>query len=115
MTKYLLSVVVDPSVYDIPQEEAQPQYDATERFNDELKAEGAWVFAGGLGRPDEATTVDNTGADVVVTDGPYAETKEYLGGFWVVQAPDLDAVLKIAARASTVCEQKIEIRTFDGA
>ncbi|MFE3323116.1 YciI family protein [Nocardia sp. NPDC059195] len=115
MAQYLLSVVVDPSAYDIPQEEAQPQYDATGRFNDELKAEGVWVFAGGLGRIDEATMVDNTGADVVVTDGPYAETKECLGGFWVVQAPDLDAALKIAARASKVCEQKIEIRTFDGA
>ena len=115
MTQYLLSVVVDPSAYDIPPEEAQPQYDATGRFNDELQAEGVWVFAGGLGRVDEATTVDNTGADVIVTDGPYAETKECLGGFWVVEVPDLDAALKIAARASKVCEQKIEIRTFDGA
>lgn len=115
MSKYLLSVVVDASVYDIPLEDAQPQFDATERFNDELKAEGSWVFAGGLGRLDEATTVDNTGFDVVVTDGPFAETKEFLGGFWVVEAPDLDAALKIAARASKVCEQRIEIRTFDGA
>lgn len=114
MSQYLLSVVVDPSVYDIPLEEAQPQYEATGRFNEELKAEGSWVFAGGLGRVDAATTVDGTGSDVIVTDGPYAETKEYLGGFWVVEAPDLDAVLKIAARASKVCEQKIEIRTFEG-
>lgn len=115
MSQFMLSVVVDPSVYDIPLEEAQPQYDATGRFNDELQAEGSWVFAGGLGRVDEATTVDGTGADVIVTDGPYAETKECLGGFWVVEAPDLDAAMKIAARASKVCEQKIEIRTFDGA
>ncbi|NLE78414.1 MAG: hypothetical protein GX610_02360 [Rhodococcus sp.] len=115
MTQYLLSVVVDASVYDIPLEEAQPQFDATEKFNDELKAEGAWVFAGGLGRPESATTVDGTGTDVTVTDGPFQETKEFLGGFWVVEAPDLDAVLKIAARASKVCEQRIEIRPFDGA
>ena len=99
MTQYMLSVIVDPSVYDIPLEEAQPQFDATGRFNDELKAEGSWVFAGGLGRTDAATTVDGTGADVIVTDGPYVETKECLGGFWVVEAPDLDAALKIAARA----------------
>lgn len=115
MSKYMLSVVVTPSEYDIPAEEAAPQYEATGKFNDELEAEGAWVFAGGLGRIDEATTVDNTGTDAVVTDGPYAETKECLGGFWVVEAPDFDAVLKIAARASKVCEQRIEIRTFDGA
>ncbi len=114
MSKFMLSVVVDPTVYDIPLEEAQPQYDATGRFNEELQAEGSWVFAGGLGRVDEATTVDGTGTDVIVTDGPYAETKECLGGFWVVEAPDLDAAMKIAARASKVCEQKIEIRTFDG-
>ncbi|MBJ8347197.1 YciI family protein [Antrihabitans sp. YC2-6] len=115
MAQYMLSVIVDPSVYDMPLEEAQPQFDATGRFNDELKAEGSWVFAGGLGRADEATTVDNTGTEVIVTDGPFLETKELLGGFWVIEAPDLDAALKIAARASKVCEAKIEIRTYDGA
>ncbi|GAB88796.1 YciI family protein [Gordonia rhizosphera] len=115
MAHYMLSVIGDPSVYDIPPEEAQPMYEETGRFNDELKAEGAWVFAGGLGRPDAATTVDNTGSDVIVTDGPFAETKEFLGGFWVVEAADLDAVLKIAARASQACGAKIEIRTFDRA
>ncbi|MFD4356092.1 YciI family protein [Nocardia sp. NPDC058518] len=115
MTQYLFSVVIDASVYDIPREEAQASYDATEKFNDELRAEGAWVFAGGLGRPDEATVVDSSGADVVVTDGPFVETKEVLGGFWVIEAADLDAAMKIAARASKACEAKIEIRTFDGA
>ncbi|WP_343287334.1 YciI family protein [Gordonia sp. SID5947] len=70
---------------------------------------------GGLGRPDEATTVDGTGSDVIVTDGPFAETKEVLGGFWVVEAADLDAALKLAGRASKACEAKIEIRTFDQA
>lgn len=115
MAQYLLSVIVDSSVYDIPDEEAQPQFDETGRFNEELKAEGSWVFAGGLGRPDEATTLDNTGGEVIVTDGPFLETKEFLGGFWVVEAPDFDAVLKIAARASKACGAKLEIRTFDGA
>ncbi|KAA0022148.1 YciI family protein [Antrihabitans cavernicola] len=117
MSQYMLSVIVDPSVYDISTEDmqAQEQYGATGRLNDELKAEGSWVFAGGLANVDLATTVDNTGADIVVTDGPYLETKECLGGFWVIEAPDLDAVLKIAARASKACEQKIEIRPFDGA
>jgi hypothetical protein len=117
MAHYMLSVIVDDSVHEIPLEELvqQPQFIATGKFNEELKAEGSWVFAGGLGSMADATTVDGTGADVIVTDGPYLETKEYLGGFWVVEAPDLDAVLKIAARASKACEARIEIRTFDGA
>jgi hypothetical protein len=115
MAQYLISVMVNPSVYDMPEEEAQKSYAATGKFNDELKAEGSWVFAGGLGRPDEATVVDNRGTDVIVTDGPYLETKEFLGGFWVVDAPDLDAVLKIAARASKACGAPLEIRSFDDA
>jgi hypothetical protein len=115
MTQYLLSVVVDASVYDMPEEEAQESYAETGKFNDELKAEGSWVFAGGLGKPDEATTVDNTSGAVSVTDGPFVETKEFLGGFWIVEAADRDAVLKIAARASKACRAKVEIRTFDGA
>lgn len=115
MSQYVLSVIIDPSLYDVPADESQAQMDETGRFNDELKAEGSWVFAGGLGRHDEATMVDNTGGDVIVTDGPFLETKEVLGGFWVVEAPDYDAVLKIAARASKACGAKLEIRTFDGA
>jgi hypothetical protein len=114
MTQYLLSVHGSPADYDIPIEEAQPMYDATDAFNKEIIAEGSWVFAGGLQRVETATTVDGTGQDVIVTDGPYAETKEYLGGFWVVEAPDLDAALKLAARASKACRAKVEVRPFDG-
>lgn len=113
MAHYMLSVVIDSSVYDTPIEESA-SYEATGKFNDELRAEGSWVFAGGLERIESATVVDNTGVDVIVTDGPFVETKEYLGGFWVVEAPDLDAALKIATRASKACEAKIEIRPFDG-
>lgn len=117
MSRYMLSVVIDAAEYAKPLEERveEPQYAATGRFNEEIKAEGAWVFAGGLDDVAAATGVDNTGADVLVTDGPFVETKECLGGFWVIEAPDLDAALKIAARASKACEAKIEIRAFDGA
>ena len=114
MAQYLLSVVTTADDYDIQPEESA-QFEATGIFNDELKAEGSWVFAGGLGRADAATTVVTYGAEVTVTDGPFLETKEFLGGFWIVEAPDFDAVLKIAARASTACGAKIEIRTFDRA
>jgi hypothetical protein len=114
MNLYLLSVHGPSEVYDTPPEEAQPMYDATDKFNKEILAEGSWVFAGGLERPETATTVDGTGDSVIVTDGPYAETKEYLGGFWIIKAPDLDAALKIAARGSKACGGKVEVRPFDG-
>lgn len=114
MTQYLLSVHASASDYDMPLEQAQPMYDATGVFNEEIKAEGVWVFAGGLKRVETATTVDGTGADVVVTDGPFAETKEYLGGFWVIDVADLDAALKMAARGSKACGSKVEVRPFEG-
>lgn len=112
MTQYLLSVHATPETYDIPFEEAQPMYEATGRFNEKLMAEGSWVFGGGLERIDAATTVDGTGGDVIVTDGPYLETKEFLGGFWIIEAPDLDAAMKIAAEGSKACGGKVEVRPF---
>lgn len=114
MTQYLLSVHPPQAVYDMPIEAAQPAWDATGVFNEEIKAEGVWVFAGGLKRIETATTVDGTGSEVVVTDGPFAESKEYLGGFWIIEAPDLDAALKLAARASKACGEKVEVRPFEG-
>jgi hypothetical protein len=114
MTQYLLSVHHVEGEPMPSMEEMGPVFEAVDRFNDKLRTEGAWVFAGGLQRPETATTVDGTGQDVVVTDGPYAETKEYLGGFWVIQAPDLDAALKLAARASKACGGKVEVRPFEG-
>jgi hypothetical protein len=114
MTQYLLSVHPDQSVYDLPAEEKQESWDATGVFNEELKAEGVWVFANGLTRIEHATTVDATGDDVVVTDGPYTESKEHLGGFWVIDVPDLDAALAVAERASTACGEAVEVRPFEG-
>ena len=70
------------------------------------------MFAGGLGTPDPATVVDNRGAEVVVTDGPFLESKEYLVGFWIIQAPDLDVALELAAEGSKACNRKIEVRPF---
>jgi len=114
MTQYLLTVHGDDNGYDTPRDEKfDAQMAATGKFNDELQAEGSWVFAGGLGRIQSATTVDGTGADVIVTDGPYMETKEYLAGFWIIEAPDLDAALKLAARGSNACGAKVEVRPFE--
>ena len=68
--------------------------------------------AGGLEPPSVSTVVDATGASALVTDGPYAETKEQLGGFWVVEAPDLDAALEIAKKGSAACMGAVEVRPF---
>ena len=112
MTQYMLSVYDSDSSYDMPIEQAQPLFDATDAFNKKIQADGTWVFGGGLERLDTATTVDGTGANATVTDGPFAETKEYLGGFWVIDAPDLDAALTIAAEGSKACGSTIEVRPF---
>ena len=111
MTQYLLSVhnAMDGLP---PVEEMQPVFEAVDRFNQKLQDEGAWVFAGGLMPIDQATTVDNTGDKPIVTDGPYAESKEYLGGFWVIEAPDLDAALQWAKEGSKACAGKVEVRPF---
>ena len=94
------------------QGQMQAMFDTVGAFNQRLQAEGAWVFAGGLQNHDSTTTVDNTGSDVVVTDGPFVESKEYLGGFWVIEAPDLDAALKWAAEGSKACGNRVQVRPF---
>jgi hypothetical protein len=113
MTQYLLSVHGnrDEDAAETRTME-DPVFDAVERFNEKLRAEGAWVFAGGLKPIDAATTVDNTGDSPIVTDGPYVESKEYLGGFWVIEAPDLDAALAWAIEGSQACQGKVEVRPF---
>ncbi len=83
-----------------------------EEFNKRLIAEGHWVFAGGLADTDAATVIDNRGEEPIVTDGPFVESKEYLAGVWVWEAPDLDVALRLATEASKVCDRKIEVRPF---
>lgn len=111
MSQYLLSVHHDSSPEYSP-EEMQGYFAATARFNEKLQAEGNWVFAGGLHPIEASTTVDGRGDEVIVTDGPFSETKEYLGGFWVIEAPDLDSTLKLAAEGSKACGQAVEVRPF---
>ena len=113
MTQYLMSVHhADDAFADWSEEEMQATFAETGRFNETLQAAGAWVFAGGLHPIDQATTVDGTGATPIVTDGPYAESKEYLGGFWIIEAPDLDAALEWAEKGSAACRAKVEVRPF---
>jgi hypothetical protein len=111
MTQYMLSVFMVPD--EMPSaEEMEQAFKDVDAFNDELKAQGAWVFAGGLHPADTATVVRAKGGDVVTTDGPFAETKEQLGGFWIIQAPDLDAALALGAKATVACRGAVEVRPF---
>jgi hypothetical protein len=105
--QYLVSVIDDGTGPSTPTEDA-----AIDVFNDRLKAEGSWVFAGGLGSPEPATVIDNRDGEAVFTDGPFLESKEYMAGFWIIEAPDLDVALKLAAEGSKACNRKIEVRPF---
>ena len=105
--QYLISVIDDGTGPATPTEDA-----AIDVFNDRLRAEGYWIFAGGLGSPEPGTVVDNRGEQPIFTDGPFVESKEYLAGFWIIEAPDLDVALKLAADGSKACNRKIEVRPF---
>ena len=111
MAQYLLSV--HGSETDEMPENYEEMYAAVDVFNKEVQAAGQWVFAGGLNPASTATVVDGTGnGDPVITDGPYLESKEHLGGFWVVDVPDLDAAIDLARRGSAACQGPVEVRPF---
>jgi len=112
MKQYFLAVNGVQGEPTPPDDTIQQMYKAVEAFNTELQEAGAWVFAGGLFPPDVATTVRPQGDDVLVTDGPFAETKEYLGGFWVIKADDLDAALAWAKKGAIACGGAVEVRPF---
>ena len=112
MKQYLLAVHMVEGEPVPSEAEMQQAYKAVDTFNRELMESGSWVFAGGLHPPATATVVRAKGGKVVTTDGPFAETKEQLGGFWVIKVPDLDAALAIAARGSEACGQAVEVRPF---
>ncbi len=111
MTQYLLAVHTVEGEEPSP-EEMEQAYKDVDVFNDEVKAQGAWVFGGGLHPADTATVVRVKDGEVLITDGPFAEGKEHIGGFLVVKAPDLDAALKLAAEASAACHGPVEVRPF---
>jgi len=97
------------------QEEMEAAFATTGRFNAKLQDEGYWVFAGGLAPVASATVVDGRGDAPVATPGPYLSADEAIGGFWVIQAPDLDVALRLAAEGSTACGGLVEVRPFEGA
>ena len=103
--KYLVSVIDENTGLATPTEMA-----AIDVFNERLQAEGSWVFAGGLNAPGTATVVDNRDGGSLFTDGPFVETKEHVAGFWIIEAPDLDVALRLAAEGSKACNRRVEVR-----
>lgn len=118
MTHYLMAVHGPAEMDEFgnygSKEEMEKAFAATDAFNKKIIDEGYWVFGGGLQAVSTATVVDGRGDTPVMTDGPYLESKEALGGFWVIEAPDLDVALRLAADASAACGGKVEVRPFDG-
>ena len=113
MAQYLMSVWMVEGTEPPPPAEIEQMYKDVDAFNAEIQASGHWVFAGGLHPASTATVVRaGEGGDVITTDGPFAETKEQLGGFWVVAAADLDEALALAARATVACGAPVEVRPF---
>jgi hypothetical protein len=105
--QYLVSVLDETAGRATPEEEV-----AIDAFNDRLKADGNWVFAGGLGSPAHATVIDNRTGEAMFIDGPFTESKEYIAGFWIIEAPDLDAALRLGAEGSRHCNRRVEVRPF---
>lgn len=114
MTKYLLSTYsIEGAVGDpMTDEEMQQSWKQIQALNEEMKAAGAWVFGGALHDPDTATVVRLSGGEVLTTDGPFAESKEHLGGFYIIEAEDLDAALAWASKVTEVIKTPIEVRPF---
>jgi hypothetical protein len=110
MPQYMLSVHGIQGEAPPSREAMEQMFRDVDTFNGELQAEGHWVFACGLYPVDTATVVHVKDGRTVTTDGPFAETKEFLGGFWIVTADDLDAALALAERGSAACQGAVEVR-----
>jgi hypothetical protein len=109
MAQYLMSVLDETAGLATAEEMA-----AIDAFNEQLQADGHWVFTGGLASPSTATVVDGRDGEPVFTDGPYLESKEHIVGFWIIEAPHLDVALRLAALGSKNCNRRIELRPFLG-
>jgi hypothetical protein len=116
MPRYLLSVhSVEGEVGDLTDEEMQRSWKQIQVLNEELQSAGAWVFSGRLHDSDTATVVRISDGEVVTTDGPFVESREHLGGFYIIQAEDLDAALVWASKATAAVGKPIEVRPFAAA
>jgi hypothetical protein len=115
MAQYLVSVWHDDTYeLDFSTPDAQRRAAQVGAFNEDLQKAGAWVFAAGLHPASSSTVVRSAGGDVSMTDGPYAEAKEQMGGFWIIEATDLDTALEWARKAAAACEGPVEVRPTQG-
>jgi hypothetical protein len=105
--QYFISVIAEGTELATPGEAA-----AIDTFNDRLRAQGHWVYANGLAEPSTATVIDARGEQPVFTDGPFLESKEFLAGFWIIEAANLDEALALATAGSKACNRKVEVRPF---
>ncbi len=111
--QYLISVIDDEQTIAAGNDSAvQAEMSAVDIFNDRLQAEGHWVYANGLGAPETAMVIDNRGERPSLSDGPFVESKEFLGGLWIIEVPDRDVALMLAAEGSKACNRKVEVRPF---
>jgi hypothetical protein len=114
MANYLLSVhsVEGEAPSPMPDEVMQRYMEQIHVLEDEMKSAGAWVFGGALHGPDTATVVRVTNDEVLTTDGPFAESREHIGGFYIIEAEDLDAALAWASKVTALVMKPIEVRPF---
>jgi hypothetical protein len=112
MSQYLIAVYDGPDARSRPAEVMEPIYAAVGAVNQKAMDDGIFVFAGGLHAPSATTTVIARDGKPELTDGPFLESKEYLGGFWIIEVPDLDAALAFAREAAVACQAPLEVRPF---
>lgn len=112
MSQYLMSVYYVEGEEAPPDEVMKQMYADVDTLNKKMEDTGVWVFGGGLHTPDTATVVRAQDGEVLTTDGPFPEAKEQIGGFWIIEAPDLDAALDWASQASAACLGPVEVRPF---
>jgi hypothetical protein len=108
MAQYLLAVQLTEGVPAPPDDRG-----AVEALNAEMVEQGVWLFGGGLGPRSARSVVRADAGEILVTDGPFAESKEYMAGFWVITAPDLETAQAWAAKATQACQVPIEVTPFD--
>lgn len=112
MSQYLLSVYYVDGEEQPSDDVIQEMYADVDAVNTKMQEAGAWVFGGGLHTPDTATVVRSENGEVLTTDGPFPEAKEQIGGFWIIEAADLDEALDWAAQATVACRGPVEVRPF---
>lgn len=112
MTQYLMSVYYEDGVEDPSPEVIQEMYADVDALNKKMEEAGVWVFGGGLERPEVAKVVSGKSDGIVVTDGPFPEAKEQIGGFWIIEVEDIEAALEWARGATVACRGPVEVRPF---